>query len=179
MRLFFSIPLPGEVRKRLEGVLKDLGKTGVKATNTKFEQMHITLLFLGEKTETEAKKIIENAKGIDMHPFRLAIRNVGFFPNDKFIRIVWAGAEDGNGELKLLHSRLSKAASKEPEKDFFGHATLARIKARRNINNLKAFGKSWSNAVFGEFDVKEFALMNSELTPEGAKYTVVEKFQLG
>ena len=32
---------------------------------------------------------------------------------------------------------------------------------------------------FGEFEADEFCLVKSELTPEGAKYSVVEKFSLG
>ncbi len=179
MRLFFAIALSEEIRYRLRDVLKDLKKSGVSASIVKYEQLHITLLFLGERTEPELKGIVESAKDLKMGGFPIKVENAGVFPNEEYIRVFWVGAHDGNGEIKMLHSKLSNALGIEPDEKFTGHVTLARIKSRRNINKLKEIKNALAGKLFGEFLVTEFLLMKSELTPQGAKYSAVERFKLG
>lgn len=178
MRLFFAIALPEEIKYRLRDTLKAVKKSGISASIVKYEQLHITLLFLGEKTDLETKGIIENAKNVKLGGFQIKIENAGVFPNEDYVRVFWVGAHDGNGELKMLHSKLSTALGIDPEKDFIGHVTLARVKSRRNINSLKEIRDKMADEAFGIFEAAEFVLMKSELTPEGSKYSIIEKFPL-
>jgi len=179
MRLFLAVELPEEIRYKLRDTLAELKKTGISASLSKYHQLHVTLLFLGEKTEEEAAKIIEEAKNVKMGKFPIEIGGVGFFPSENYIRVVWVGANDGNGEIKLLHSKLAKALDMPPDKEFISHITLARVKSNDNLKKLKDLQLTLAEKSFGEFEADEFCLVKSELTPEGAKYSVVEKFSLG
>ena len=66
-----------------------------------------------------------------------------------------------------------------PDKEFISHITLARVKSNDNLKKLKDLQLTLAEKSFGEFEADEFCLVKSELTPEGAKYSVVEKFSLG
>ncbi|MEK6954357.1 MAG: RNA 2',3'-cyclic phosphodiesterase [Candidatus Micrarchaeota archaeon] len=178
MKLFFAIEMPEEVNYKLRETLIELKKADLSASISKYHQLHLTLVFLGEKTQEEVEKIVEEARAVKMGKFPLSIESAGFFPSEEYVRVFWAGAIDENGELKLLHSKLCKALGVAPEKEFMGHVTLARIKARRNLNKLIEIKKKIENGGFGEFEVEEFVLMKSEIGTNGTEYSKVESFKL-
>ena len=60
------------------------------------ENLHFTLKFLGEISDTKAEDLtvmIEN-KIRNYKPFKLSIKGTGFFPNPDYIRVIWLGVED-------------------------------------------------------------------------------------
>ncbi len=178
MRLFLAIELPEGIRACLGKVLKDLRKMGLEASTTKEEQLHVTLLFLGDVGYEEKKGILENCRRIEFPKFEIAIRSLGFFPDERRMRVLWAGAKTAKGELEALHFEVCRALGRKPEQDFTGHVTLARIKGKRNIGELVKMKAGRQNEAFGQFMPQHFVLMESILTPHGAEYSVVERFGL-
>ena len=207
MRCFLSIELPSGIREKLfssvseakdtngmsgtNGIQHSKGKgnLNVRASFTKKEQLHITLLFLGEKTEEEVEKITAALRSFRFKKFQIAIAGSGFFPSEKFPRIFWIGTKDtgentapgehgknNSGALKQLHLQIANLLSEKPEKDFKGHVTVARIKSPENIEKLIALKNKLSSISFGSFEVSEIVLKKSTLTPNGAVYEDVGCF---
>ncbi len=170
MRLFFAVELPEEIREKLFLLSREISGKGVRAVAR--DNLHITLKFLGEKTEAECKGVAKKASGIVFEPFSVGVAGVGAFPNEKFPRAIWAGANAR--ELGGLAGMLEESIGLSKE-SFTGHITLARIGGKVNLAEFFSLHKSGS---FGSFTCNSFCLKKSELSPQGPKYGAVSEFPL-
>ena len=172
MRLFIALDLDHEdyFKQIQERIPKD-----VKASFPK--QFHLTLKFLGETDKKDL--ILDKLKNISFKPFVLKTTNIGFFPSDDYIKVVWLGLE-GNDELLKLQKQVEaqlKDFNFRKDHDFHPHITLARIKflspdQKRDFVKLKDL-----EIESKEFQVEEFKLIKSELLPDGPVYEDVEVFK--
>lgn len=172
MRLFVSIELPGRVREKLHGWLPD--HHGLRYT--KQEQLHLTLLFLGECDEEEGKWVIDKLKTVHFNPFQMTIHGVGAFPSQKNPRVIWAGVEK-NSELINLHSqvkdKLSAFASESSARVFKPHITLARTTAGSEIKKTDRLFKTDETL---SVKVESISLKRSILSDRGSSHTTLGKF---
>jgi 2'-5' RNA ligase len=171
MRLFIAIDLDQEdYFKQIQGQIPETKATYPKA-------FHLTLKFLGETDKKD--DIIKALEKIKFKPFKLKTTEIGVFPSENHIRVVWLGLGDNN-DLKKLQKDIEKAL--EPfkfKKDhkFYPHITLARIKfikqeqKREFVDNLKQIRFAEK-----ESEVKEFKLIKSELARQGPIYEDVKVF---
>ncbi len=177
MRAFIAIPLPSDVQSKLAiasaGLPKDVSK--VRAEN-----LHVTLAFLGEISESDSKKTMnamDLAAGANA-AFAASSQGVDAFPSATFPRVVFARAQGPgfDGLYKSLCNELEKSglAVKRDEK-FVPHITLGR--ARKN-SSLGDFFNANKAGEFGEFNVESMALFESVLEPAGAKYSIVHSSSL-
>jgi len=172
MRLFIAIDLGNEdYFNQIQGQLPE-----AKATYPK--QFHLTLKFLGEIDKQE--DIIEALETTQFKPFRLKTTNIGVFPSENYIKVVWLGLED-NDDLRRLQEDIEKILESfnfKKDHKFHPHITLARIKFIKQeqkeefIDNLKQIKFAEK-----EFEVEEFKLIKSELTKQGPAYEDVAKFK--
>lgn len=172
MRLFVSIDLPGKVREKLHGWLPDRPDLRY----TKQEQLHLTLLFLGECDEQKVNSIVNELKTVQFIPFEIIIEGLGAFPDRKNPRVIWAGVNKHADLLNLQHqisSKLGAFADTDENRSFKPHITLARTTERftlKNKNQLFEPGKSMP------VKVESFALKKSILSPEGSIHKTLQKF---
>ncbi|HIP62631.1 MAG TPA: RNA 2',3'-cyclic phosphodiesterase [Archaeoglobus profundus] len=182
MRLFIAVDLSDELREKINEVCELVGKfKGVKPVEK--ENLHITLMFLGEVPDRRVEVIKEMLKTVKMEPFKLHLKGIGFFPSASQARVIWVGVEEGKDEISkladLIESSMKKIGFKR-DKDFVAHATIARVKSitaedRRKL--MKAL-EPWLEEDFGWMDVKEFKLKKSTLTPSGPIYEDLEIYKL-
>ncbi len=174
MRAFIAVELSEELRGRLAEFAKAFDFAGVKPVET--ENLHITLFFLGEIDERTQGKVVDAMQKVSVPPFKLKCSGVGVFPNPNFIRVVWAGCE--NGSLSKIYEQLSPEMRRLRYKiePFRAHVTVARVKSPEAKEKVqKALGK-FEGADFGACEIKSIALKKSTLTPTGPVYeTVYEK----
>lgn len=172
MRLFVAVPVPEGIREGVAGLGREIAGEGIVPVAA--GNMHVTLKFLGEIDERKLGDIEQRLRGIGFAPFGCTVRGVGVFPDENYIRVVWAGIESG-GKLESLAEEVIGALSGYGEdKRFSAHLTMARVK--RKVD-LKAFLETHRNDGFGAFQVSSFLLVQSELMPGGPKYTVVARFE--
>jgi len=166
MRLFIAFDVPEEVREHILKLQKQL--TGAKLTLTK--NFHLTLKFLGEVTPVQVEDIKKKLASVKFKPFMAKLNGTGIFPSDKMIRVVWAEItpHDIIRELQkqideALHGMFTK------EKQFTPHLTIARVKT---VENKEQFAEQVKNLKVEPitFEVKEFKLIESQLTSEGPVY---------
>ncbi len=172
MRAFIAVKIPESIRKNLVQLQQEIGKSF--SNEIKFvepENIHITLKFfdhIDDKAVNDIKKVILS---LDFEPFTVSCKGLGAFPNEKFIRVVWAGAES-EGKLEFVASQLNEklAAFEFKPESFASHITLGRV--RKHIEFSKEIEK-YRGMEFGEFVVSKenIVLKRSKITPDGPVYT--------
>ena len=179
MRLFVAVPVPEELRAKAAELGKEMKVDKRALSFVKAGNMHLTLRFLGEIDDETVAEVRERLRTIKFERFECALRGIGAFPNENYVRIVWVGAESG-GKLEALAKNVIHVLrgfgkeEKEEGGQFSAHLTLARVKQRVDVREFIAKHK---NDQFGSFEISEFHLIASVLKPEGSEYKVVEKFR--
>ena len=188
LRLFVAIPVPGQVRDEILRVQRDLQPLVPRevARWTRPNQFHLTLRFLGNVPVTDVENLKQSVESAcrDVPPLALVAKSIGFFPNPRSPRVIWAGINDDEGKLVDLQKRIETAVSPfsaEPgEKQFQGHVTLARLKNPRpsETRGLAAWVQTLTDRTFGSWMAGEIEIIQSELAASGAHYTSLAVFPL-
>ena len=143
------------------------------------DNLHITLRFLGEVDDTRVAELggVLDEAAAGLPRFGLGIRGLGAFPTLTRPRVIWAGVGEGAGALRTLAGRLESALARvgvPPEdRPFSGHVTLGRIREPQRDPGLAAMLASGAARHFGTLSVERVCLMRSDLSPRGARYTLV------
>ncbi|PIU75919.1 RNA 2',3'-cyclic phosphodiesterase [Candidatus Pacearchaeota archaeon CG06_land_8_20_14_3_00_35_12] len=171
MRSFIAIDLPNEVKKELKQVQEKLPKENCKLLLVNPDILHLTLRFLGEISENELFKVKEAIEKIKFQKFEAHISNVGFFPDENFIRVVWVSLEPSD-KFKEIHNTLDSELKKigiNKNERFESHVTLARVKF---VKDKKFFVEQIKKIPLKsiQFVVDEIKLKKSTLTPNGPVY---------
>lgn len=183
MRAFFAVPLPADLRQSLGALQSEWGRKtgGIRWVRT--DSLHVTLRFLGaiEPPTAAALGAGLGARPPAVPPFLLEVRGAGCFPDARAPRVVWVGIGRGAGELEVLSRHLEEAIRgvglPEEGRPFSPHLTLGRVRGRPD-RELASLCRSVADRTWGEFRVEEFLLMESQLTPEGARHREVARFPL-
>ena len=169
MRLFLAIELPEKIKNSLVAVQNQL-KPFFRAKYVEKNNLHITLKFLGEVENVNSLNKLSEAK---FNPFRISLSRIGVFPNPNYIKVVWVGVKDGAEEVVKLHDEIESKIPFEKDRNFNPHITIARLKSRVDD---KAKKKMNSISFNEEFEVREFVLCKSTLTPSGPFYEKLSSF---
>ena len=185
MRLFFSVPLPDEARAAAASAVQAMKRAAGDSplSWTKDEQLHFTLAFLGELPESDLPRLREVASTLSrLRAFELILSGAGAFPSPRKPRVLWLGAGQGGPELtelaKLLADGLRSAGFELEERPFHPHLTVARVKPGGERGASRALGAS-PQGELARMRVDRLCLMQSQLSPHGAKHVVVAETRLG
>jgi 2'-5' RNA ligase len=180
-RLFIAVTLPEEVKAQIEAAQAELRRAlpGPGVRWTRREQFHLTLMFLGDVDVARVQPLEEAiraaCRGFSALPLRA--ERVGFFPDLRYPRVVWAGVQDQAGQLLRLQQVVDAVTrdftTEQKEERFSGHITLARIKAikRPEAEALRQAAAGMAERLFGQWTAGEVELMRSVLSPQGARHT--------
>ena len=184
MRLFFSVPVGDEARTAASTVLRAMKRAAGDAplSWTKDEQLHFTLAFLGEQQDETLPRLRDAAAACaGQHAFDLSLSGAGAFPNPRRPRVLWLGAAEGARELEELAARLREglvsAGFALEERPFRAHLTVARVKPGGDRGASRALGAAPREEI-ARMRVDRLCLMRSQLSPHGAKHTVVDTIRL-
>lgn len=161
LRTFVALELPAEVKSAIAAT-QDRGIAGVRWVEP--EGAHVTMKFLGPTREDAVPRIDEAlaraAEGFG--GLRLTTAEIGRFPG-----AVWLGL---GGEIERLvglrdavERELSRLGWPTDARPFRAHVTLGRLKQGK-LPDLTAPAPL-------TFEVGEVSLMESELSPKGARYS--------
>lgn len=181
MRLFAALALPAAVVESFSRLLQELRAIEPKAKWLRAENLHVTLKFIGEMPPEILGEIRGALAGVRAEQvLALRFRGMGFFPNEKRPRVIWAGI-GATAELPALAQRIESAL--EPlgiareKRAFAPHLTLARLGSGRLSPALREAIAKNNAREFGALRAAEFHLIESKLKPAGAEYTTVETFR--
>lgn len=184
MRTFIAVELPDAMRARLASLQEILGRTGADVKWVEAESLHVTLLFLGEVDMRDLTGVCKavSAGCAGVAPFAMSVEGVGSFGPPSRPRTVWAAVNEGHDELILLHAAveaplLEAGCYRREERRFTPHVTLGRV--RGETEGLPEALLKQQRFEAGDFEVREVAVMSSELRAEGPVYAVLSRARLG
>jgi len=180
MRLFVAMDIPDDVRSSLAALTAKLRPACRNARCVRIEGLHVTLNFIAE-TPAEKTEMIKTALASipTREPIPINFRGLGFFPNDRRPRVLWAGINAGAELAELagaVETSLAPLGIPRDERTFSPHLTLARLETPRVLEALQDTVKKAGQIKFGVTTATEFHLYQSVLKPGGAEYTRLATF---
>lgn len=173
-RLFVAVDLPENVRKELMSLRTELpGGRWVAG-----DQLHLTLRFIGEVEAQQQGDIDAALRYVREEPFGLTLRQVGHFGRPG--RVLWVGMDPSPRLLALqrgIEAALVRAGIPPEERPFSPHITLARLKGTP-YHLLAPYEEEHRRFAATPFQVGEFHLYSSNLTPAGALHRRQGTYQL-
>ena len=179
IRCFIAVPLPPDIRDRIDRYLVDLKRINQSVKWVRAENIHLTLKFFGEigteKVE-EIKKVLPAISTISS-PFMLDISGSGCFPNIRKPRVFWLGiGRNGLNKLETLYRWLEdnmfRLGFEKEGRRFSPHLTLGRVKKEADFSTLLEHLEKRPFPATA-FEINRIELIKSELHPQGARYTTL------
>lgn len=165
MRLFTAIHLTPEVLLRLERLLSALRPEALIKWSP-LDNLHVTTKFIGEWPESRLDELHDALAALaPREPFELALRDLGWFPNERSPRVLWLGVHGGEALANLAYETelgLEALGIKREERRFSPHLTLARIKNPVPLQRLRERVAEMQPAALGSFSVSHFCLFRSD-----------------
>lgn len=185
MRLFVALEIPSAVRENLATLMTELNalekqSSGKKARWVRPENLHVTLKFIGETALDKLKGIVAALSTVRSgQPAELRFRGLGFFPNEKRPRVLWAGIAASPNLAAIagdIEQQLEPLGFPREKRDFTPHLTLARFNPPGLSETLRAAVRENAERDFGALGAGDFHLIESQLKPSGAEYTTLHSF---
>lgn len=189
VRIFVAVGISAEAREQLIDAVKRIRQEipqGVQWANP--DGMHLTLKFLGNIPSASVGPLLDClgpvAEGHSHFPLRLA--GLGMFPGRRKPRVLWAGVDgdlDALSGLQQASEEAINALGYPPEqRPFRPHITLGRPRRSVSDAQLSRIGSVVSVTTppaQAGWQVGAVDVMQSELHPSGARYTVLGSAPLG
>ena len=185
MRLFVGIELPAAVRDAVGREVQDVLRPAFpRAKCVRPDGLHVTLRFLGDQSPEFAEQLAERLGTIaaETPPLFLELGGVGGFPTLLRPRVVWLGV--ASPALAPLRERVEDACRRTgappEERPFHPHLTLARLRDDDTQRARPALAHAAEGLSFeASTTTHSLHLMQSELTPQGARYSAFAVLPLG
>jgi len=169
MRTFLAVPIPDPIREAVSQLVPKLQGGNFKIV--KPENYHLTLKFLGEKTDEEVNQIKSILKPTTPK-FQATLSNLGAFPSPQYIKVLWVGLGEGKQNYIDLSKETDQQLSQlniRKERDYTPHLTIARVRTVSDKEALQTFLQTPFQS--DPFQINTIDMMKSELTPTGPIYT--------
>ncbi len=185
MRTFIALNLPSRERQRIHRAVRGLREEGLPVRWVEPVNLHLTLKFLGE-IRAERLADVEAALArvaAATPPFTLALEGFGAFPTLRRPRVIWMGAQ-ATPELRCLKQDLEWALAdcgfEAETRAFHPHLTLGRADAEDGAGAFRRLDELVAGIdVTSQVAVHTLDLMRSQLSREGAEYSVHSAAKLG
>jgi 2'-5' RNA ligase len=185
LRTFIGVDIGKAIRDRAVALQEELARASPDVKWVEPENLHVTLLFLGEVDDREVPAVCRAvAEETQQHTaFSMTIEKVGCFPSPRRPRVLWIGVGEGSQELCTLHDGLEPplldlGCYRREERQYTPHITLGRVKSDRPSDKLGPVLAKQAGWQGGQTMVREILVMSSQLTPQGPIYTVMSRAKL-
>ena len=162
MRLFIAINFSEPTRKMLITLREGLRCKSSKGRFTLDDNLHLTLIFIGECDDKQTKVLIAAINDVVFEPFPIEIDRLGRFSHNDG-DLWWAGVKE-NKALSQLHQCLSdklrQAGFSIEKRKFSPHITLG----RQVITSVKDCSLEPFGETVAKIDLMESKRVNGKLT---------------
>ena len=176
MRLFSAIVPPEHVRRDVHATL-ETAREGPRLRWTPPDRLHLTLVFLADvaPARLERVKASVDAAAATVGPFDLELHGLGCFPEPDRARVLFVDVATGGEALAALHraqtEALAAAGLEIDSRPLRPHLTIARPQRPPRARDYAALEdelRPWR----WRFHAEQIELIESQLRPQGALYTV-------
>jgi len=190
IRAFVAVVLDDGLRSAIAATIERLRPLGSSVVWVPPRNLHVTLQFLGDQSEerlAEAEAALADAAA-GSAPLDVTFHGIGAFPGLERPRILWVGLAHGALEARRLQARVADALATrgfmKEERPWHPHLTIGRVPDERRWRReagppLRSALAQAATTTFGTQRVAEVALMRSDLSPAGVRYTVRRAVSLG
>lgn len=176
MRAFIAIELPQELKEKIYAFSQKITKR-LQVKLVEEENLHLTLVFLGEISEKELNTVKEILSKIKVGEIKLKLEELQVIPGKSKPLIIWIKVGGQTGKLFSLYKQavdnlLNQGfCFKRDNLEFKPHITIARVKGggARSFEDIK---------IKGSFLADRVALFESKLTSEGSVYSKIGEFEI-
>lgn len=182
MRYFIAIGLPGQIRTQARSVQTNLKSLGLDAKWVEFDNLHLTLKFLGQIEEANvslAKQILSKISSF-AKPFSLELSCPGVFPSLRRPRVLWLGVEPLDAPVRIirfLDEECARLGILPEKREPHPHITLARLRSFKNAQKLEERFRNFQISKLS-WQVENISLFKSTLTYKGPIYEEIFKISL-
>ena len=185
MRLFVALNLPKKERDRIYRKARALRDLELPIRWVEPEHYHLTLKFLGElhpdrvgRTQEILARVGTGAQG-----FEARLGGFGAFPTMRRPRVLWIGVEPSPALRCLkqdLEWALAECGFERETRAFHPHVTLGRSTQEGGAGLLRGLETVMAGLTHdGGFRVRSLDLMESQLSKQGPRYTILRSIHLG
>jgi 2'-5' RNA ligase len=182
MRAFVALEVPEHVLDSLVRFQSELSGTGADLKLVERENLHFTVKFLGEISESQATEAGARLKRLALQRVEVDVNGAGAFPSAQRARVVWVGVsrEQASKVASLAEAVISslEGIGETDTRPFQAHVTLGRVRSPRNLHQLGELLARSSDRRFGNAVLSQLKLKSSVLTPQGPVYSDVGVFPL-
>ncbi len=184
MRVFAAIPIEGELRECVTGLIRELSRRFPNCRWVRPDNLHVTLRFVGEIADDSLDEVIEFVRRcvFGALPEPIALQGNGMFWNRDRVAI-WLGVQGGDW-MRQIAGNLSGSVAGLPTEDrsFKAHLTLGRMRVRKKqqgeVESVMAAFEGMAEPEVRQSEVR-CALYQSELSGRGARYRELWSGELG
>lgn len=174
MRLFLGLPIPSELAQALTRLTQTIEIS--KARRTSPENIHLTLVFLGEVAEPKLPRIEHELAEFNFAPLQLKLTGLNTFPRAGvlFVEIEPTRALlhlQANVTAAMARCGFAPDSSQGPEAHpYRPHITLARLRGQLHLNqNQRILQPAFQRS----FSADTINLYRSNTTPAGPHYQIL------
>ena len=184
IRAFIAIEISDEVRERLKTLQRDLKKTGAKVGWVAPENIHLTLVFLGDVFRSQVEPLANSLDAVaaTFISFRYEVAGSGFFGPPRSPRVIWVGVNESASAVTDFQARVMTAVHdlglKTEDRPFHPHLTIGRVRTRDRVDELTSRLASAKSTRYGSVEVHRLLIMQSHLEHQGVRYSVLRESAL-
>lgn len=186
IRSFIAIPLPSPTQKAVTKLIRDLEEPGDGIRWVPTDNLHLTLKFLGEVTNTEVPTVCNAIRSVcqDIEPFELRYVGTGGMPKDDRARVLYVGVEDPTKQLTHLatelETKMADLGFKPEPRDYRPHLTLGRVRSGYRSSHDEVMKRLLENqdTSWGDTTVDKVLLIASFLEKSGPSYQTMDTIEL-
>ena len=164
-RLFFALWPNNETRKQIDKINQSISSEGLK--RVKCDNLHVTLVFLGNVDAESEAMIRQCMKNISAQPFTIQFDQLSFWRKP---RILCLTTQQYDQQLLILLDALKRELEQcgmvMEDRPYKPHITLARKALRLIDMDIQTI----------KWQVYSFCLVESLSTPDGVHYQVLQRW---
>lgn len=175
-RSFVALELPGEAKSFARRAIDSLRPAGADVKWVEPAHLHLTLQFLGNITDEQAKAAEAALRRAcaDEPPLKLILSGLGAFPDTRRPKVIWVGLDGETERLGRLADVLAVSMAacgiERETRSFVPHLTLGRVRSGKNLEALAAALSESPPPL--SFRARDVGLFHSTLTPTGPIHTL-------
>jgi 2'-5' RNA ligase len=131
VRLFVALDVPPDARAALAAWAHEAVGEDERLRLVPVESLHATLVFLGERPDTEAPRLAEAVIGAVDAPAPPLLVDGALWLSPRRPHVLTARLADPSGGLARIHAAVLEGLGHEPEpRPYLPHVTVARVRGR-------------------------------------------------
>lgn len=185
IRSFLAFDLPEELAQVVARTSDDLRKTRLSVRWVHPDNIHLTVVFMGDMEEGSIDAIGDSVRGVcsGYAPFEVMIKGAGYFGSIRSPRVIWIGMDGNIERMNSFRDSLQKALKpygiKEEARPFRPHITLGRFRqSSGGGDDLVRIMSRYKDIESPRRMLTDLAFYRSDLKPSGPVYSELGRWRL-